>query len=335
MAHGVTASKETLFRFGEALAAAGFVCYAVDLSGHGESPKRFSARENVNILSAVAGSLGSVDVFIGHSMGAGAGARAVRDGALSPRLFIAVGANPDIGEHGPPLLLLAGRFEELHPPALLKTRTDARLVVSPCSDHALEPFDPMLVNPAVEAACAAVGTPPPSSPPTRWISRLAGIASAGVGAIGLVLWLPPLPRKWTWSRGPLVAAVIIASVVLSTGTWLGTAPILRRVPAQILFMSITWLALAGAARLRIPWWTFSAIGTVPVLGFVLASICGSMSSWQATARFLAVFFALGALVIFAGTAIGCLAAGHASRRDGDLAMAIFIGYALGQWMPRF
>src|SRR6266702_6171237 len=37
LAHGVTASKETLFRFGEALAAAGVVCFAVDLPGHGES----------------------------------------------------------------------------------------------------------------------------------------------------------------------------------------------------------------------------------------------------------------------------------------------------------
>ncbi len=31
LAHGVTASKESLFRFGEALAASGFDCYAVDL----------------------------------------------------------------------------------------------------------------------------------------------------------------------------------------------------------------------------------------------------------------------------------------------------------------
>src|SRR5690242_14443312 len=41
LAHGVTASKETLFRFGEALAAAGFECIAVDLPGHGESPRSF------------------------------------------------------------------------------------------------------------------------------------------------------------------------------------------------------------------------------------------------------------------------------------------------------
>jgi len=38
LAHGATGSKEMLFRFGEALAAAGFECYSVDQAGHGESP---------------------------------------------------------------------------------------------------------------------------------------------------------------------------------------------------------------------------------------------------------------------------------------------------------
>ena len=38
LAHGCTGSKEMLFRFGEALAAAGFDCYSVDQAGHGESP---------------------------------------------------------------------------------------------------------------------------------------------------------------------------------------------------------------------------------------------------------------------------------------------------------
>lgn len=35
LAHGYAGSKETLFRYGEALAAAGFICYDVDLPGHG------------------------------------------------------------------------------------------------------------------------------------------------------------------------------------------------------------------------------------------------------------------------------------------------------------
>src|ERR1035438_3324581 len=39
LAHGNGGSKEMLFRFGEALAAAGFDCYSVDLAGYGESPQ--------------------------------------------------------------------------------------------------------------------------------------------------------------------------------------------------------------------------------------------------------------------------------------------------------
>ena len=42
LAHGCTGSKEMLFRFGEALAAAGFDCYSVDQAGHGESPQPWS-----------------------------------------------------------------------------------------------------------------------------------------------------------------------------------------------------------------------------------------------------------------------------------------------------
>src|SRR6266513_3812942 len=42
LAHGATGSKENSFRFGEALAAAGFECYSVDQAGHGESPQPWS-----------------------------------------------------------------------------------------------------------------------------------------------------------------------------------------------------------------------------------------------------------------------------------------------------
>src|SRR6185503_19583194 len=42
LAHGNGGSKEMMFRFGEALAAAGFDCYSVDQAGYGESPKPWS-----------------------------------------------------------------------------------------------------------------------------------------------------------------------------------------------------------------------------------------------------------------------------------------------------
>lgn len=164
LAHGGAASKETLFRYGEALAAAGFICYSVDQPGHGASPRTHTFMDTVHTLEAVAREVGPVDVFAGHSMGGYTGGEAVREGGMGPGLFIAIGSIPVLGDHAPPLLLLAGRFEEARFLALLKARTDARLVISPWSDHLLEAFDPVLVNAAVEAACAAVHKTPPALP---------------------------------------------------------------------------------------------------------------------------------------------------------------------------
>ena len=52
------------------------------------------------------------------------------------------------------------------------------------------------------------------------------------------------------------------------------------------------------------------------------------------AHLIALLVSLFALVLFAGMALGWIASHRGSRRDGDIAMAIFVGYALGQWMPR-
>jgi len=321
LAHGITASKETLFRFGEAFAAAGFECYAVDLPGHGESARPFSFNETAPALDRVAHSLGSVDVFLGHSMGAYAGAGSVRDGNLNPRLFIAVGASPNLGEHGPPLLLLAGRFDEAFPPAQLKTRTDARLVISPWCDHAFEPYDSCLVDPAVEAACAAVGKTPPAAP-TCWHWRLVGMALGILGALGLVLSLPKFPTQWAWVRGLLVPAIYIVAITLTSSTWLGVEPLLRRFPLYIGMTAIGLFIIIGAGKLRIPRWSFLALTVVAWIGSLIAG-----------ANILAFFISLFALILSVGTILGAIAAHRGSRRAGDIALAIFMGYALGQWIP--
>jgi alpha-beta hydrolase superfamily lysophospholipase len=112
LAHGLTGSKETLFRYGEALAAAGFICYSVDLPGHGASPRTYTFMGVVHTLEAVAREVGPVDVFAGHSLGGQTEGEAVREGGMKPGLFIAIGSSPALGDHAPPLLLLAGRFEE-------------------------------------------------------------------------------------------------------------------------------------------------------------------------------------------------------------------------------
>src|SRR4051812_26721450 len=84
LAHGNGGSKEMMFRFGEALAAAGFDCYSVDQSGYGESPQSCS-RPNVRLHFLQAQrALGAVDVFIGHSMGCGTGSWSVREARFRP-----------------------------------------------------------------------------------------------------------------------------------------------------------------------------------------------------------------------------------------------------------
>src|SRR4030095_12241647 len=102
LAHGNGGSKEMCFRFGEALAAAGFDCYSVDQAGYGESPQSCSLTNlRLNFQA-----LGAVDVFIGHSMGAAVGSWSVREAGFRPKLFIGVGFPSRLGEHGPPVLLL-------------------------------------------------------------------------------------------------------------------------------------------------------------------------------------------------------------------------------------
>jgi pimeloyl-ACP methyl ester carboxylesterase len=335
LAHGVTASKETMFRFGEALAAAGFDCYAVDLAGHGESRLRCSGAPMVAQMGDITRALGRVDVFVGHSMGAGVGQASVQNGDLSPKLFIAAGANPNLGERGPPLLLLAGDFEELVSLAALKARSDARLVLSPWSDHVLEIFDPRLVKAGVGAACAAVGiTPPPA--PRFWLWRLAGVVCGMAGALGLIRSLPELDPRLARAHGILVPVAILMSVVLTTGWWFGASPHLHRTPLQLAIGVFVWLALAGLGKLGLPRWSFAAgVAAFTLLCIIVQAIPDvAPRDWRIPFRILALIGTLCTLFAGAGLVLGRMAS-RGSRRDGDLAVAIFLGYAIGQWMPKF
>jgi pimeloyl-ACP methyl ester carboxylesterase len=321
LTHGCASSKETLFRYGEALAAAGFICYDVDQPGHGASPRTFTYMEAVHTLAAVAREIGPVDVFVGHSLGGFTGAEAVREGGMKPGLFMAMGAlMPVLGDQAPPLLLLAGRFEEVSSPALLKTRTDVRVVISPWSDHLLEGFDPVLVNAAVEAACAAVHkTPPP--PPTAWRWRLLGAAlamlAAGTLAGCLTDLFPPLARF----RGLFIGVFLALAFLLTLGgRWLDATPHLW---LQGIAMPVILLLAMIAGRLRIPRWSFATLGIlVTVIAVGWLKVSPSVTVWVFVACAVVLTPAL-----IAGVVIGWVAARRGSRLQGDIAMALFVGFA--------
>jgi hypothetical protein len=153
LAHGNGGSKEMLFRFGEALAAAGLDCYSVDLAGYGESPQTCSLTNVLRNFQELERELGPVDVFIGHSMGGGVGEWSVLEAGFHPKLFIGVGAPVKLGEHGPPLLLLGGLFEEFFRPAKLKARTDAQVVISRWCEHTTEAYDQVAIFSSMCVCC--------------------------------------------------------------------------------------------------------------------------------------------------------------------------------------
>ena len=342
LAHGATGSKENCFRFGEALAAAGFDCYSVDQAGHGESPQPCSFwhvhgewRWATNILlkpRELERALGSVDVFIGHSMGAGAGEWSVSEDGLRPKLFIGVGADVELGEHGPPVLLLAGLLEEIYRPAQLRAQTNAQVVISPWSDHILEPFDPVLVNAAVKAACATVGKPVPAAP-SAWRWRFAGLVLGIAGALVLMFRLPELHPRLARTRRWIVPAVLLIAIILTMGTWIGVTPQWRRIPPQLVLLVVIGLALAGLSRLRMPRWSLAVVTGILALGCLALRI-----AYPANMFLFAMLMntlAISTLLLLPSTLVGRIATRSGSRRDGDVAMAIFASYVIGQFMPMF
>jgi pimeloyl-ACP methyl ester carboxylesterase len=77
LVHGVTSSSRTWWRVGPALAGREFHVLAVDLRGHGASPRAEAglavadlADDVAETVAAVAGVGGRVDLLVGHSLGA-------------------------------------------------------------------------------------------------------------------------------------------------------------------------------------------------------------------------------------------------------------------------
>ena len=328
------ARKKCCFRFGEALAAAGFDCYSVDQAGYGESPQPCSLTNILLNFQEAERALGAVDVFIGHSMGGGVGAWSVREAGFRPKLFIGVGAPVELGEHGPPVLLLAGLFEEFFRPAQLRAQTNAQVVISPWSDHILEAYDPVLVRAAVKAACAAVGKPVPAAP-TAWRWRFAGLVLGIAGALVLMFRLPELHPRLARTRRFIVPAVLLIALILTMGTWIGVTPQLRRIPQQLVLLVVIWLALAGLSRLRLPRWSLAVVTGILALGCLALRFAFADGKAFFFLPFSCAPWGSARCCCCRAAAVGRIATRGGSRRDGDVAMAIFASYVIGQFMPLF
>jgi hypothetical protein len=273
-----------------------------------------------------------VDVFIGHSLGGGVAPWIVHEDSFWPKLFIGLEAMSDMGERGPPLLLLMARFGEFRPllQTWLNAQTNAQVIFSPWFEHITAAYDSGLVNAGVKAACAAVGKPVPAAP-TAWRWRLLGLLLGITGALGLMFCLPELHPRLARIRRFIVPGVLLLALVLTLWPWLGVSPQLRRIPMYLVVQGIVWLALIGARRLRMPRWS------LPVVTAILTP-CFLAVFWPTGILFFGLLFAIFAistLLLLPSVAVGRIAARGGSRRDGDMAMAIFASYVIGQFIPLF
>ncbi|HZU95487.1 MAG TPA: alpha/beta fold hydrolase, partial [Planctomycetota bacterium] len=206
LAHGVTATKETLFRVGEALAASGFECVLVDFPGHGESRVAFRGDLGAVLVEGARALSGTarVDVIVGHSMGAGVAARTLDEGRVDAKLLLAFGSLASARDVE--TLHLEGKWDELHD-------APAGAVVSRCSDHCIEPWDPVLVDAAVKKACDVTGKTPVSV--SRWKLRLLGGVLVLAGTLILVFGATPERA----AGGPFAAVALIAGLLLASPLW--------------------------------------------------------------------------------------------------------------------
>lgn len=217
--HGVTSNQGMMASIAKAYADAGYAAVAIDFWGHGTSRERFDWQSNAGVVKTwcawAAQRYPSLPVaYLGHSMGGFAGTEAFAE--LPPvGAFISLGALP---RKFPPVktLVAMGKYEELFSPetAQEKAKGNAQVLISPYSDHALEPLDPALIMGMISWSDYALGRLP--APPFQWMRwwlTLAGVVLGCIGAFGTASRLAslvaapvretsaPVPTR-TWSVNP-------------------------------------------------------------------------------------------------------------------------------------
>jgi hypothetical protein len=247
-------------------------------------------------------------------MGAYVASHALQERRVEARLLIAFGAIPDAPVE---TLLLEGGWEELLTPP-------KGAVVSPWSDHCLEPWDPVLVSAAVSAATQKVGLTP--APVSRWKLRVLGAALVLLGAVLLIFALTP--DRGGALTGAGVAAIALAWPALGLPLWFAGAPTRGHVPLQVLFsLSIGAGSLVLEKLTKKPARvTLGAVAALALLG-AAAALLGGNAFGALVGTIFTGLVALGwGLAAFAEARTKSPAAAHA-------AFGLFLGYLLGQWFP--
>ncbi|HEY9689064.1 MAG TPA: alpha/beta fold hydrolase, partial [Coleofasciculaceae cyanobacterium] len=180
--HGVSSTKETMELLAIELARQGVAVLAFDAGGFGESYNRaYSEDENLADARTIAAyayahpeQFDATRIGVGgHSMG-GATALLLANEDNRIKTAIVLGMSADINRFLPPNLLMGiGLYEQFHLPHTMRlmlqqgvgqpakefqlyggfTKGSARkLVISPTSDHLMEPFNPTLIHESVEWA---------------------------------------------------------------------------------------------------------------------------------------------------------------------------------------
>jgi pimeloyl-ACP methyl ester carboxylesterase len=342
LAHGFTASKETMFVLAEALAAAGFDTLAFDFPGHGESSDHLGeppARVVADVQRAFAP---NALALVGHSMGGYGAGRCLEAGQCHAPLLISLGALPDQNDSSPWRMVVGlGSLEELLSPA--RARADLgmspashRLIVAPGIDHVLEPYSTELVRAAVEEACAMAHRPVPPKP-TCWLWRLLGAALLSLcGVLGIVA----LPRRpFAGWRGILVGVGAgswwLFCAHLGFGHhWLNTSLVPNRLPYQLFFtctFGATSALLGGMISRLFP--SLSRTAWIAQASLFLFAMAVAVVTSLSIGGFLALAAGLGTMLIAAACTLGTLAEFRWGSLAAHATFAVLLGYVVGQWLP--
>lgn len=191
LGHGVSCNQGVMAAAAKAYAGQGYAALAFDFWGHGRVRAPMDWRRNPEVVEAWlawarAAYPGLPVAYLGHSMGAGAGDGLLRAGTAAPDAFLSMGSLPARNDAAP-TLIATGRFEELFTPAQARERAGdwAETLVSPWSNHALETWDPVLIQGMIDWTDRTLGTPPAEDFSwARW--HLALIATV-IGSLGALL----------------------------------------------------------------------------------------------------------------------------------------------------